>query len=156
MPDSPQTLADRLLLEGGKAVDFFKQLSPEQWEQLAYPGQGIWRFHELLAHFLSAELGRGELVREVARGGKGTPPEFEIDEYNRLDVEKLAVETNQFLLNKFWAERSSLAAFVASLSQTDMERQGNDLFLGWTSLAEIIKLTYRHNQIHIREVRGRI
>jgi hypothetical protein len=156
MPDSPQSLADRLLLEGGRVVEFFNQIRTLQWSQPAYPGQGDWNFHTLLAHFLSAELGRGELIRQVAQGGPGAPPDFKIDEYKLLGVTKLNEESNFTLLDDFWTERVKLAEFVASLSQNDLERQGNDPFLGQTTLCEMIKLTYRHNQIHFREVRGNL
>ena len=38
----------------------------------------------------------------------------------------------------------------------DLERSGNDPYLGETSLSEMIKLTYRHLQIHLRDVRERL
>jgi hypothetical protein len=154
MPDTPQSLADRLLLEGGRVVDFFKKLDPTLWGCPAYPQAGAWTFHELLAHLVSAEVGRGELISVIASGASGAPPEFQIEEYNRVEVEKFSVESNDSLLDRFWTERTNLAGLVGRLTPFDLTRQGNDPYLGSTALIEIIKLTYRHNLIHLREVRG--
>jgi hypothetical protein len=42
------------------------------------------------------------------------------------------------------------------LNMSDLERRGNDPYLGETSLGDMIKLTYRHPQIHMREIRKSI
>jgi hypothetical protein len=130
MPDTPQALADRLRGEGGRVVDFFNQLSTEQWEILVYPQLSNWNLHHLLAHFVSSEIGRKELIANVFGGDKGAPPDFEIDLFNQLEVEELSVN-----------------------SSLELTRKGNDPYLGVVSLSEIIKLTYRHLQIHLRDAR---
>jgi hypothetical protein len=42
---------------------------------------------------------------------------------------------------------------VAEMDNNDLEIQGRHPFLGVAPLSDIIKLIYRHNQIHIREIR---
>jgi hypothetical protein len=49
--------------------------------------------------------------------------------------------------------RSEMISFVGSLSIEDLLREGRHPFLGLTSLAEMIKMVYRHNQIHHRDLR---
>jgi hypothetical protein len=46
-----------------------------------------------------------------------------------------------------------MSAFVAGLSEADLQKTGRHPFLGETSLAEMIKMVYRHNQIHYRDLR---
>ena len=153
MSDTGQSLADRLREEGGRVMVFFNNLSPEQWEIQVYKQDPAWTIHHLLAHFVSAEIGRNELVITVSSGGEGAPIGFNIDRFNKQDVDRLSKESHSHLLELFIIERSSLASFVSSLGNDDLERIGNDPFLGAVPLIEMIKLTYRHLQIHLRDAR---
>ena len=153
MPDTPQSLADRLRVEGGRVIDFFNRLSEEQWGICVYPNDGNWSLHHLLDHFVSAEIGRRELIISVATGGDGAPTGFEIDEFNQREVDRLSQESGPHLLELFSQTRAALLKFVSQLNANDLERTGNDPFLGNTILLEMIKLTYLHLQIHLRDAR---
>ena len=153
MPDTVQSLADRLRDDGGRVMEFFSNLTPQQWEIPVYEQNGSWTFHHLLAHFVSAEIGRKELIINVAAGGEGAPVGFIIDDFNKQDVDRLSTESNPHLMELFFMERSSLARFVSSLDVKKLELIGNDPFLGAVPLLEMIKLTYLHLQIHLRDAR---
>jgi len=49
--------------------------------------------------------------------------------------------------------RAQMVALVASMSTDDLARQGRHPFLGQATLSEMIKMVYRHNQIHYRDLR---
>lgn len=153
MSDTPQTLADRLREEGARVIDFFNRLSKDQWEILVYLQEGNWSLHHLLAHFVSAEIGRRKLIVNVASGGTGAPPEFNIDAFNKQEVDHLSNESNVDLLALFSKERTLLVDFVAGLKQENLEFIGRDPYLGEVPLREMIKLTYIHLQIHLRDAR---
>jgi hypothetical protein len=153
MPDTPLVLADRLREEGDRVVDFFIHLSKEQWGILVYPQESDWSLHHLLAHIVSSEIGRNELVINIYHGGKGAPLDFEIDPFNQLEVKRLSVESNDDLLKRFDQERTNLIHLISAMSLQDLERTGNDPYLGEVALLEMIKLTYRHLQIHLRDAR---
>jgi hypothetical protein len=82
MSDTPQALADRLNEEGTRVIDFFNNLSLEQWESIGNKQDGNWTMHDLLAHFVSAESCRQKLIIDISSGGKGAPPDFEIDRFS--------------------------------------------------------------------------
>ena len=153
MLDTPQALASRLSEEGVRVVDFFKNLSEEQWGVRIYPQESNWNFRHLLSHFVSSEIGRKELILNVLAGGEGAPPDFEIDTFNKMEVARLSGSSNSYLLKLFTQERSNLAKLVSDMDMKDLERIGNDPYLGSAPIHEMIKLTYRHLQIHIREAR---
>jgi hypothetical protein len=153
MSDTPQTLADRLRDEGARVIDFFNRLSQDQWEILVYTQDGNWSLHHLFAHFVSAEIGHRKLIVDIASGGIGAPPEFDIDAFNKREVDRLSNESNIDLLALFSKERTVLVDFVAGLRQENLELVGKDPFLGDVPLREIIKLTYIHLQIHLRDAR---
>jgi len=153
MPVTPQVLANRLREEGDRVIEFFKHLTRDQWGVLVYPQKSDWSMHHLLAHFVSSEIGRKELIFNVYNDGKGAPPDFEIDHFNQREVKKFSAESDDDLLNRFTQERTQLIEHVSVMSPQDLERIGNDPYLGEVALAEMIKLTYRHLQIHLRDAR---
>jgi len=144
MADTPLSLSDRLRVEGGRVVDFFNHLSPQESK---------WSFHELLAHFVSSEIAHRELIINIYQGGNGAPLGFEINTFNQSEVEKFSAESDDGLLQRFSRERLNLIELVSGMSGEDLEIIGNDPFLGTIALSEIIKLNYRHLQIHIRDAR---
>jgi hypothetical protein len=153
MPDRVQVLADHLRTEGSRVVEFFNHLDHEQWGVLIYPGQDGWNLHHLLAHFVSAEIGRMELIANVYNGGQGAPRDFDIDSFNQVEVERLSLESADDLIRRFTQERARLVEFVSSMEEQGLGKIGNDPYLGEVSLIEMIKLTYRHLQIHLRDAR---
>jgi hypothetical protein len=153
MPETSEFLADRLRAEGARVIDFFNTLTMEQWAVIVYQQDNPWTLHDLLAHFVSSEIGRQDLIIDVASGGRGAPPDFDIDRFNQRQVDRLSNKSNSDLLTIFSQERARLIELVRALRQEDIDRIGNDPFLGEVTLAEIIKLTYRHLQIHLRDTK---
>jgi hypothetical protein len=153
MPDNAQALADRLHEEGRRVVKFFNQLTPEQWKVVIYPQQSDWTMHHLLAHFVSAEIGRQELVENVYNGGEGAPQQFDIDRFNQIEVERLSKQSSHDLIRSFTQIREKLVELVSSMSEQELNRVGRDPYLGQVGLIEMIKLTYLHLQIHLRDAR---
>lgn len=154
MPDTPEFLSDRLVVEGEKSIGFFRQLSPDSWQKEIYTDGSVWTLHEVLAHFVTAEASLRRLVENIAYGGTGSPEDFDIDLYNNRKVNELKEETVPDLLEQFRLNRLRTAEVVRKLQIENLELKGRHPFLGIAPLYEIIKIIYRHNQIHQREIRS--
>lgn len=153
---APKRLAERLRAEGLKAVEFFQALAPDQWDLEVYTEGSCWAVRQVLAHFLSAELSLAKLIENVAGGGSGTPEDFRLDEYNERKVARLAGLAPDEILRQFEEARLETVHLVESLDPASLTNQGRHPFLGQAPLEEMIKLVYRHNQIHLRDVRKRL
>ncbi len=153
MPDSSDFLTERLKTEGEKTAAFFAALAPEQWQILVYTEGEQWTLRNVLAHFVMAEQGFLKLFANIRDGGPGAAEDFDIDRYNASQQEKTRELTPNELLEQFQATRVIMAALVASFSEEDLQKQGRHPFLGLTTLAEMVKMVYRHNQIHLRDLR---
>lgn len=153
MPDSPNFLAERLQTEGEKTTAFFESLAPEQWQTLVYTEGSHWTARSILAHFLTAEKGFLKLFANIRDGGPGASEDFDIDRYNASQQEKTSKLTPAELLEGFRAVRAEMTALTASFTQEDLQKQGRHPFLGLAALAEMVKMVYRHNQIHLRDLR---
>jgi len=156
MNAAPLFLSERLLKEGEKTLEFFQRLTPEQWGQSVYTDGAEWLVCDILAHFVAAEDGIRRLIEDILAGGGGSPPDFNLDAYNQRKVSALRGVSEQELLRRFAELRRKSAELVASLTQDDLARTGRHPWLGVAPLEEIIKLLYRHNQIHQRDIRRAI
>ncbi len=153
MADTPEYLASRLESEGEKTTAFFISLPPAAWGQAVYTGPESWSVHQVVAHLVSAEAAFTRLLEDIRSGGAGAPDDFDIDAYNQGEVAALAGIAPSELLQRFRCYRQENVTLVAKMSPSDLLKRGRHPFLGITELVEIIKLLYRHNQIHQRDVR---
>lgn len=167
MSDSPIFLARRLAEEGEKVVAYFRGLSEQDWERIVYPqaspeceeppsdvGDGeIWQVRDVLAHFVSSEAALVTLIADIVGGGEGAPMDVNIHDFNQKHVKALAGVSPEELLSELIESRRVMVEYVSSLTSEDMEKPGRHPFLGIMPLYEIIRLVYRHHQIHLRDVR---
>lgn len=152
MADTPEFLAERLSEEGEKVSRFFNELSPEQWNIRVYPEDG-WTVHQILAHFDVTETNMAWLIKDVLNGGGGAPEDFDLDEFNKRTVASWEGLPAEDLLNRFQTHRQRTIELVKSMSEADLQKIGRHPFFGVAPMLDVIKLIYRHNQIHIREIR---
>jgi hypothetical protein len=153
MADTPKRLAERLETEGAKSLAIFRTLRPEQWEMTVYTDGSAWTIRQLLAHFVTAEDGFLGLIDDIVAGGGGSPEGFDIDQYNETKVLEVGDELPERLISQYEQTRWATIEKVKKLEVEDLERVGRHPFLGLASLSDIIKLIYRHNQIHQRDFR---
>jgi uncharacterized damage-inducible protein DinB len=153
MSETPAFLAERLQTEGDKTAAFFTSLTTDQWRAEIYTEGETWTVRNLLAHYVTAERGFLKIFASLREDGPGVADDFDIDRYNASQQAKTRELTPTELLEQFRAVRAQMVALVASFSAADLQKQGRHPFLGQTTLAEMIKMVYRHNQIHFRDVR---
>ena len=153
MPETSAFLADRLKTEGEKTFAFFAALAPEQWQWDVYTEGETWAVRNVLAHYVTAEKGFITVFSGIRDGGPGVRDDFDIDRYNASQQRKTIQLSPTELLEEFRSIRAQMIAFVASLTDSDLARQGRHPYLGQTPLSEMIKMVYRHNQIHYRDLR---
>lgn len=156
MPKSPQFLAKRLRSEGEKMVVFFTGLNDEAWKKTIYTEGSKWTIRHVLVHFVTAEEAFLKLFPSIVAGGEGASKDFDLDRYNARQQEKNQALQPDELLLQFQDVRARIVAWVEKLSTEDLQKEGRHPFLEETTLEEMIKLVYRHNQIHYRDIRKSI
>lgn len=156
MTDTPSFLAERLQTEGEKTIAFFNALEDEKWSNSVYTENSIWTVRNILVHFVTAEQGFIQLFKDVIAGGKGAREDFDIDRFNAGQQVRMQDVSPRDLVVLFSNVRSEMITLVSGLTQDDLSLQGRHPFLGPTTLCEMIKMVYRHNQIHHRDLRKAI
>lgn len=146
-------LANKLQSEGEKFFALFAGLTDEQWQMEVYTEGETWTIRNVLAHFVTSERGLVKLFERIRTTGEGVADDFSIDRYNAAQQRKTHGLTPQELLEQYRAIRSDSVAWTLSLEESDLEKVGRHPFLGMTTLREMIKMLYLHNQIHYRDMK---
>jgi uncharacterized protein (TIGR03083 family) len=146
-------LASKLQVEGEKFSAFFGGLTDEQWKSEIYTEGSTWTIRSILSHLMTAERAFVKLFEDVRGGGQGVSEGFVIDRYNARQQEKTREMSPAELLQAYRDVRAQMVAWVSRLSDAELERQGRHPFLGITTLREMIKMVYVHNQMHYRDIK---
>jgi uncharacterized damage-inducible protein DinB len=146
-------LADKLKQEGEKIVEYFEGLMDEQWLIEIYTEDPVWTIRNILAHLMTSERAFVKLFESIRQGGIGVTDDFVIDRYNAGQQEKTEELGAQELLLLFKSVREDMVAWVSGIGDSDLEKTGRHPFLGQTTLCEMIKMVYLHNQIHYRDIK---
>ena len=146
-------LADKLTSEGERFVTFFSGLTDAQWQAEVYTEGETWSVRNVLSHFVTSERGLVKLFEQIRQGGAGAADDFSIDRYNASQQEKTKALTPQELLEQYKSVRAASVAWVRGLQESDLEMTGRHPFLGKTTLREMVKMLYLHNQIHYRDLK---
>lgn len=146
-------LAAKLKSDGEKMSAFFAGLKPEQWNAEVYTEGSVWTVRSILAHLMTAERAFVKLFEQIRLGGEGVSEDFVIDRYNARQQEKTHDLAPEALLADYRSVREQMIAWVSGLDDADLEKIGRHPFLGITTLREMIKLIYIHNQTHYRDIR---
>lgn len=153
MENESVRMARRLIEEGEKTERFFLDLPPEILEKQLYADGSHWVVRQLMAHFLATEIGIAALIRSILGGNPGTPEDFDIDIYNEKKISGLRSLTLVELIERFHAARQESAELVSSLNEEQLKMAGRHPYLGLTHVEDIVKLLYRHTQLHQRDIR---
>jgi uncharacterized damage-inducible protein DinB len=152
MPETAD-LAAKLEAEGRKLSGFFMGMSDAAWVAEIYSEGSAWTVRNILAHLASAERAFLSLLDGIRQGGPGVSEDFVIDRYNASQQRKFEGVSSGELLREYEAARGAMVAFVRRLSASDLEKRGRHPYLGETTLREMIKMIYIHNQTHYRDAR---
>ena len=149
----PNDLAGKLQSEGEKFFALFAGLTDEQWQMEVYTEGDTWTIRNVLSHFVTSERGLVKLFERIRTTGEGASEDFSIDRYNAAQQQKTRDLPPQELLEQYKAIRSDSIAWTLSLEESDLEKVGRHPYLGMTTIREMLKMLYLHNQIHYRDMK---
>ncbi|HUF37331.1 MAG TPA: DinB family protein [Anaerolineales bacterium] len=153
MPLTPEKLCLRLAEEGESTLAFFTGLPEDVLDTRIYTDGDHWSITQIIRHLVQAEKAIQRLMASILAGSPGAPEDFDLDGYNERKVREIEVMTTPGLLAEFSATRARTVAWVAERTPEDLARTGRHPFLGVAPIEEMVKLLYRHTQLHRRDIR---
>lgn len=142
----------RMKEEGEKTAAYFESLADSDWDQQVYTTGSGWRVRQLLAHFISAERTFEHFIRDVLKGGSGAPRDFDIDAFNESEVPELEAQPAE-LIDAYRTTRLQTLDLLDEVGSADLGLRGYHPWFGDSQLEDMLKLIYRHNIIHLRDIR---
>jgi hypothetical protein len=146
-------LAEKLKSEGEKFIRIFSALTDDQWLAEVYTEGETWTIRDVLSHFVTSERGLVKLFESIRQGGTGAADDFSIDRFNASQQVKTKDLSVVELLEKYKSVRAETITWVSGLKDEELEIEGRHPFLEMTTLREMIKMLYLHNQIHYRDLK---
>lgn len=146
-------LTQRLEKGAKKTQAFFKELDAAQWQAVVYSEGAAWTVRQILAHFVSTEQSIARLITNIINNSGSLPDDFDVDRFNEGAVKKLDNLSPEALLDSFIQAREQMIAIVRGFSDADLDKIGRHPWFKSAPVEEMIKLVYRHNQIHLRDIR---
>ena len=148
-----QKLAQRLTESAQKTQEFFQAIETDQWDLQVYSEGASWTVRNILAHFVVTEGSITRLVTYILQGLPGVPEDFDIDQFNEREVRCFSMLPVEMVFQRFLERREETITMVSGMSDVDLEKQGRHPWLGVAPVGDMLKLIYRHNQIHQRDIR---
>ncbi len=152
-PSPTHDLADKLLAEGERTLAFFESLGDEAWSRHLYAHDSLWTVRDVLEHLTLAETNLMTIIADVAAGGAGTPEGFDIDSFNRDHTGQLAALDRPALLTAYRTQRAQTAAQARSFGESQLALRGRHPAMGDSSVADMLKMIYLHNAMHVKDVK---
>lgn len=143
----------RLKEEGAVTLEFFRGLPIETWSQQVYVTGPEWDVRQVLCHFVSSEESLSKLFARIIEKGEGIADDFDIDRWNAGKVAKMGDMSPRQLIAEFERVRTATVAWVETLDESVLDIVGRHPFLGEDKVENMLKLLYRHNKLHQRDVR---
>jgi hypothetical protein len=143
----------RLAAEGERVAAFFDTLADKDWDQPVYTTGSAWKVRQVLAHFISAERAYQGYIRDVLQGGEGAPRDLDIDAFNDAETPALSDAPVSALIADFRQARADTIQLTHTLGEEDLARLGFHPWFGEKELGWYLKLLYRHNSLHVQDVR---
>jgi hypothetical protein len=146
-------LVRRLTEEGAALLAQLEAQAPEIWAAPVYPAaKGAWTGHSILAHLVSSEGYIRLMMSDIVAGGPGAPPGVDVDAINATEVASLSTSAPADLIDRLRDSRAASISIVAAFADDDLDRRGNHPLLGQMALEDFVKLIYRHDKMHMRDV----
>jgi len=150
---TPSQIAERLKTEGEKTLDFFKSIPSDRWNEQTYADGEQWSIHQILTHITQAEDSVSRLIAHVVGGRGGVPEDFDLNSYNHRKVKEMQEDSPENMIALFAERRARTVSFVEKLKDADLQKTGRHPYLDIAPVEEMLKLMYRHTQLHQRDIR---
>ena len=128
------------------------QLNHEDWDKVVQSHEGGWTVKQIMLHIATAEVGQISLGQAIAAGQPTVPDDFDLNRYNRRQIEKNQTKQPPEILFSLAESRQKLLAFLEQVSAEDLDKRGKH---GRGDVISLEQLFYRigeHEAEHAAEM----
>lgn len=134
--------------------DTMRTMTPEQWEMPVQADGEQWTARQLVIHLSTAEPGLLVQMQRTVVGEQTIPDDFDLNRWNNSRVRKGADLTQADLQARLAENRAQVLAFVDTLTEADMGKEGRHPLFGMMTIAAYLQLIGDHELLHTGEIRA--
>ena len=108
---------------------------------------------DILSHPVSAERKFLDFFKNMLTSRKGLSEDFEINNFNNVEVKLMKEFTPDELIRYFSDAREMMSDWANQVSADELEITGNHPAMGEAKLGEMIKMVYLHNIMHLCDIK---
>ena len=146
-------IRDHLSHTREELLEVIGQMRPSDWEQPVQAVEGGWKVKQVLLHVATSESGQLAAGKAIAAGQPTVPDDFDLNRYNRRQLEKNQDKQPPEILFGMAESRQKLLAFLGEVSAEDLDRRGKH---GRGDVLSLEQLFYRigeHEAEHTAEIK---
>ena len=146
-------IRDHLSHTREELLEVIRQMRPSDWEQPVQAVEGGWKVKQVLLHVATSESGQLAAGKAIAAGQPTVPDDFDLNRYNRRQIEKNQARQPPEILFGMAESRQKLLAFLDDVSAEDLDKRGKH---GRGDVISLEQLFYRigeHEAEHTAEIR---
>jgi len=126
----------------------------EQWLHVAHSDNVGWTAREVLAHVTGAEPSLVALISRAQADGSYVPrPDFDLDFFNRRQVEKRAGKSPTDLSAEVESNRTATLKVLADLPEAALDLPVRHPTYGDMTVEDIFRIIGFHERLHADEIR---
>ncbi len=130
-------------------------VSDEDWSRVAHHDQTGWMARDVLAHVAGAEPSLTGLVTRAQAEGRFVPrPDFDLDFWNRRQVERRAGKSPRDLMAEMESNRAATLKLLADLPETALDLPVQHPSYGEMTVEDVFRIIGFHERLHADEIRA--
>jgi hypothetical protein len=128
------------------------QLSPDDWNKVVQSDEGGWTVKQLLSHIATSETSQLKAGQSIVAGQPTVPDDFDLNRYNRRQVEKNQAKLPPEFLFGLAESRQKLLAFLEQVSAEDLDKRGKHGLGDIISLEQLFYRIGEHEAEHAADI----
>jgi hypothetical protein len=144
---------DHLIRAREATLELIGQMDSADWDHTVQTTEGGWTVKQMLLHIAMSEIGQIKLAQAIAAGQSTVPDDFDLNRYNRRQIEKNQGKQPPEILFSMADSHQKLLAFLETVSAEDLEKRGKH---GRGDVISLEQLFYRigeHEAEHMAEIK---
>ncbi len=136
-------------------IEIVQAVRDENWARIAHSDSVGWTARNVLAHVTGAEPSLGAIINRAQAEGSYIPrPDFDLDYFNRRQVEKRAEKSPADLLAELEGNRSATLKLLAGLPESTLDLPVRHPTYGDMTVEDVFRIIGFHERLHAEEIRA--
>jgi uncharacterized protein (TIGR03083 family) len=155
MSERKQKIEEWLASSRQFLMEIAQSVKAENWSRVAHTDSVGWTARDVLAHVTGAEPSLvGIITRAQAEGSYVPRPDFDLDFWNRRQVEKRADKSPADLLAEMATNRAATLKLLADLPEATLDMPVRHPSYGDMTVEDVFRLIGFHERLHAGEIRS--